>query len=55
MPDKLPPLRLLSQEEFAALTVEQRMDYVMRLMAYIREQLDATRKQAEATNRAISD
>lgn len=55
MPDKLLPLRLLSESEFQSLTVEQRMDYVMRLMAYIRDQLDETRRQAEATNRAISD
>ena len=55
MPDKPPTLRLLSESEFIALTPEERMDYTLRLLEYIREQLDATRRQAEETNRMISD
>jgi hypothetical protein len=55
MPDKPPQLRLLSKSEFEALTQEQRMEYILRTLAYISEQLDQTREQAQATNRAISE
>ena len=55
MPDKPPQLRLLSKSEFEALTQEQRMEYILRMLAYIGAQLDETRQQAEATKRAISD
>jgi hypothetical protein len=37
----------LSREEFDRLSVEERMDYLNRLMADLRQKLEETRRQAE--------
>ena len=45
MPDK--PFKVLTQEEFQRLTIDERMAYNQRAMADLREKLEATRKQSE--------
>ena len=37
----------LSREEFERLSVQERMDYLNRLMADLRQKLEETRQQAE--------
>jgi hypothetical protein len=42
------PFRLLSEQEFQKLTLEERMDYLHRVMAGMRDKLEMTRQQAAA-------
>ena len=42
------PFRLLSEQEFQKLTLEERMDYLHRAMADMRGKLEMTRQQAAA-------
>ena len=41
------PFRQLSDQEYLSLTLEERMDYLRRLMGELREKLEDTRRQAE--------
>ncbi|HZO00136.1 MAG TPA: hypothetical protein VFB93_02965 [Burkholderiales bacterium] len=43
----------LSREEYERLTIQERMDYLQRLMADIREKLEEQRKQYEATKKQM--
>jgi len=45
----------LSQEEYERLTLDERMEYLHRLMTDIRQKLAETRKQQEALNKRIDD
>ena len=42
------PFRFLSQQEFEKLSVEERMAYLHRAMADIREKLELTQQQSDA-------
>jgi hypothetical protein len=45
--------KTLSREEFERLSVQERMDYLQRLMADLREKLDETRQQADRAKKSL--